>query len=1054
MTKFLPETPSFGENKGEEEVYKYLKENLKENEICYHNYTICGKEFDFCAMIPNIGIVMIEVKSWKTENIININRNEYITYKGKEENIYLRNPYLQASEYGRLLRSEIHSRTRRDIFVLPLVWYTNITEEEYNSTELNILSPRRYTLFKEDLEQNRNFSNKIKSILKDAIKFYNKSPDIFNSFTLEQSRNIFETEEEISKEKIEISKQSNKRNIITKKHYSILNYIPKISNRKGIIEKINFLLEQWIKGVKLYIISNDFQTIELFSKKLEEKMEQENIRGKFEINQENDNMLITYNLNYYYSDSDINEEILIYDGKAEQLGEYKLQLEEFNKLCGFNMGQYKIEHNSSEDNIVVRAGAGTGKTHTMISRIMFLIYDKKMNYKSIVENITMITFTNEAANQMKEKIKNEIMNYYILTGDFNYFQMISEINNMNISTIHSLVLRVLEKYGELMGYGNDLSISSATIERKLELEKSLNKQIKKREKEKNNVLSILREFNFTLYEFQKFLLSLFEKLENKNIDILNIKLDLDDRRDRDFNNLVKTILIETEKNVRSTLKANNTIKLSHLVIELENLYNKLIDNYTGNVNNSYLFIDEFQDTDNIQIDLILRLRDIFKYKLFVVGDVKQSIYRFRGAEENSFKRLLEGGDKWEKFELNKNYRTDKHLLLRYNDIFLRWGKNGVLPYGEGDRLISDKRLNDETDNFYKIIGLNSDKDKNEFEEKLIEEITFQKNEIKEKGTIAILVRENKDAENIINIGKRHGIQIDNRNLGGLYKIEPTLDFYKLVIALKNNKSPKHLINLYDTNYIRDKLNIKGVFQNKDNKDKLYKYIMSNWPIEDWKEYLNSLKEDTVLKVLRDIVKTLRPWEVYGETYMECEDDLEMRKSYYKKNLDMLFEKLSNGKKIEYLTLNKIEQFLKIMISTSQKEETRVELSNESHKRVICVTVHKAKGLEYDTVILPYTSADMKSSKKSGKYDFIIIDEKSDPKTIKVGYKINDFRTGIHRQNSYYFNETTEEMQYRLNEETRILYVAMTRARKELVSFTYKDNRNEESWQNYLKKVTL
>ncbi|MEM5644026.1 UvrD-helicase domain-containing protein [Bacillus toyonensis] len=58
----------------------------------------------------------------------------------------------------------------------------------------------------------------------------------------------------------------------------------------------------------------------------------------------------------------------------------------------------------------------------------------------------------------------------------------------------------------------------------------------------------------------------------------------------------------------------------------------------------YLFVDEFQDSDNTQIELVASLQNQLKYHLFVVGDIKQSIYRFRGADYTSFTRLAERGE--------------------------------------------------------------------------------------------------------------------------------------------------------------------------------------------------------------------------------------------------------------------------------------------------------------------------------------------------------------------------------------------------------------------------
>lgn len=1045
MPIIFPKNPIFNDNIGEQQVYNYLKLNLHKDEVCYYNYNIEVKEFDFCVMVPNKGILIIEVKSWLAKNIIEVKDNLYINYKTKDGIKDLPSPYRQASGYAKDLINKLRRTIKRDIFVLPLVWYVNVSKDEYYAKRLDIISDSKVTLFREDLEDKLSFSDKVEQILNFAIKYYKKIPDTFNNDTLNRCRELFQSKEQIEAERSDIAGFTVNRRSISKQHYSVLRHIPKSDDSRFYSAIVADLLKHWAAGTKLYLIANDKDFIEILGKQIQEKMEQFNINNKFNVAY-NKSHLTCYNINCYYAETKMIEDFTIIDGDKPYLLKYKNNLEIIDSMCGFNVNQYMVEHGSNDKDIVVKAGAGTGKTHTMISRIMYLIHTNRLSYKDLMETIIMITFTNEAADQMKKKIKKEIQDYYILTGDYDYFQMISIIEQMNISTIHSLVLRILQRYSEKIGYGKDLSIATGIIERKLELEKSLNRAIKEDGKTQTlHIQSIIDEFDLTLYHFQKLVEALFKKLENKNIDILNILIDLDDSNDKDFNNLLKRVLLETEKNTRGLLKRNNLIKLSHLIIELSILYDRLKGEKIGDSNIQYLFVDEFQDTDNIQIDLISKFQRLFGFNLFIVGDIKQCIYRFRGAEEDAFEQIKTNKGNWEEYELVKNYRTDKYLLNDYGVIFEKWGEVGRLPYiKEVDMLTSDRVFNNPEDDYFKCINVSSN-NQTEFEKKLINELKIQLEELKDDGKIAVLVRENKEAEAIINIGKRHEINIDSTNIGGLYKIESTLDFYKLVLALQNNKSPKHLINLYDTNYINRNIDVKEIFQRRGNKKELHEFIMDKWPIKNWDKYLNDLRKDTVLKVLREIIRDLTPWNNYSRKYKDSEDRL----LYYKRNLDLLFEKLSTNKNTDYLTLNKIQEFLSIMITTNQQDEVRAELDLESKKEILCMTVHKAKGLEFDTVILPYTNLNISGGRKGGEYDFLILDDDKD--RIRVGYKIRRFQgSGKVKANNFYLDESSDEREYRLKEETRILYVALTRAKKNLVIFKYKDNSVEHSWQNYLK----
>ena len=118
----------------------------------------------------------------------------------------------------------------------------------------------------------------------------------------------------------------------------------------------------------------------------------------------------------------------------------------------FNFEQYEVEHASTEKNIVIRAGAGTGKTYTMISRIGFICYTQSVPLRKMADRIVMITFTNEAADQMEEKLKIYFRNCYLLTSNPDYLEMISRIDHMQISTIHSYAKNLIAQMGTCLLY--------------------------------------------------------------------------------------------------------------------------------------------------------------------------------------------------------------------------------------------------------------------------------------------------------------------------------------------------------------------------------------------------------------------------------------------------------------------------------------------------------------------------------------------------------------------------------------------------------------------------
>ena len=134
----------------------------------------------------------------------------------------------------------------------------------------------------------------------------------------------------------------------------------------------------------------------------------------------------------------------------------------------------------------------------------------------------------------------------------------------------------------------------------------------------------------------------------------------------------------------------------------------------------------------------------------------------------------------------------------------------------------------------------------------------------------------------------------------------------------------------------------------------------------------------------------------------------------------------------------MENSLHINILTKQEELAR-NVAGESNKiRVLCTTIHKAKGLEYGTVILPYGKADISSMNKSP-LDVVYSNHK-----LAYGMRIDG---PIRYYNSNY--DTTEEKSQRIQEESRVFYVALTRAIRNVVWLKDIDSNSPVSWQKLM-----
>ena len=295
-----------------------------------------------------------------------------------------------------------------------------------------------------------------------------------------------------------------------------------------------------------------------------------------------------------------------------------------------------------------------------------------------------------------------------------------------------------------------------------------------------------------------------------------------------------------------------------------------------------MFIDEFQDTDDVQIDSFLKLQAIIKnVKLFVVGDLKQSIYRFRGATISAFDLITTDDSQWEEYSLTTNYRTDNRLLDRFDRIFSIMGNRGYLPFIQGkDSLKSSIDTCLSSDELIKKVEYDGDAQRMEL---LFAEIERQKDIIRslarqyklsnKETIIAILVRDNWQIHNILEEAKQRGEFIETQVGGDLYQLTPALDLCKLVTALLNPQDPVCLYNLIDSNYIGCEIDIQGLHGlNKEEQmvklttvlDRYLKCVFD----KSWNEIISDTKIQPILMLLRNIYEGCQPWYQYSENENE------------------------------------------------------------------------------------------------------------------------------------------------------------------------------------------
>lgn len=276
----------------------------------------------------------------------------------------------------------------------------------------------------------------------------------------------------------------------------------------------------------------------------------------------------------------------------------------------------------TEGAVLVIAGAGSGKTRVLTSRIAHIVKDLGVS----PYNVLAITFTNKAADEMKER----------LSG------MIDGVEDMWVCTIHSMCVRLLRYGAEKIGYGRDFSIYSETDKDKVvkRVIVSLGLEVDQYAKSAKNLISARKTKNLTIEEFEK-----------------------DNARMKNIGDIVRIM-----KGYEEELKRSNAFDFDDLLIKTHELLSEdreTLEKFSNRFR--YIHIDEFQDTNAVQYDIV-KMLSYAHGNIFAVGDDDQSIYGWRGADINNILGFERDFKNAKVYKLERNYRSTKKILDVANTV--------------------------------------------------------------------------------------------------------------------------------------------------------------------------------------------------------------------------------------------------------------------------------------------------------------------------------------------------------------------------------------------------
>ena len=610
--------------------------------------------------------------------------------------------------------------------------------------------------------------------------------------------------------------------------------------------------------------------------------------------------------------------------------------------------------------MIIISGPGSGKTRVITSKIAYLI-----NNQVSPSNILALTFTNKSAKEMVDRAQNMIPN--------------QNINNLWIGTFHSIFAKILRLEAEQIGFNYNFTILD-------------------NDDSKNIVKRIIKELSLDTDRYKAN--SVFAKISlMKNNLITPEKYKQSEELTEKDKSTYQSDFISIYSKYEITCKKNESMDFDSLLLNTWILFNNfpdVLEKYQTKF--EYTLIDEFQDTNILQLEIIKKI--VAKNKnLCVVGDDSQSIYSFRGANINNILNFQSLYPDSVTFKLEQNYRSNKTIVQAANSLIQnnenRLNKTIWTNQTQGDKI--------------KIMEAKSDNEEGFLIASAIKH-TIKYNTPIENNLV--LYRMNSQSRSI-----EEGM----RTLGLNYKIFGGISFYKrkeikdiiaylrFIINPKDEESLLRIINFPTRgigNTTIEKIKSLSIEKNKS----MWEIILE---IEEKKIPIGnraSIKIKDFSNLINELMlqKNIESYNFICELIEKINLIPKLKETNTLENLNRLenIKEFVNALKIfsEQNNENTIDKFLEEVALVTENEYDLSESSKKNNHFVSLMTIHQAKGLEFDYVYI-------------------------------VGMEENIFPS---QQSMFSKNE--------LEEERRLFYVAITRAKKGV----YLSHCNTRfKWGNYV-----
>lgn len=391
--------------------------------------------------------------------------------------------------------------------------------------------------------------------------------------------------------------------------------------------------------------------------------------------------------------------------------------------------------------VLIAAGAGSGKTRVLTHRIAYLI--KEMNVNPW--NILAITFTNKAANEMKERVS-------ALVGQ--------EADQIWVATFHAMCARILRREAEHVGYERNFTIIDTSEQQTL-------------------MKQVIKELNLDSERFNyKILLQMID--EAKNLGQLPAEFA------ECANGYIETIHADVYQKYQAKLKSANAMDFNDLIlltVRLLKVNSQIRQFYQQKF--QYIHVDEYQDTNHSQYQLVQLLSGLLR-NVCVVGDADQSIYGWRGANMENILNFEKDYPDAKVILLEQNYRSTQTILKAANSVIKNNKKRK-------DKILwSDKQIGEKV-RFYQ-----GDNDKEEAQFVIQTIYQLKQDEAYKNRDFAILYRTQAQSRSLED--QLLHANIPYKIVGGLKfysrkEIQDTLAYLRLIDNFNDNLSFNRIVNV-------------------------------------------------------------------------------------------------------------------------------------------------------------------------------------------------------------------------------------------------------------------